>query len=306
MFFESQQFRRDDRRQRQRVVQGTAPEAFVFQIEFHVLRRRIADETRNGRINFIQPFDVIARQQALIGHIQRNERDRDSRMKDDMRSVRVFMDVELRQRRDVAARADRSAHDDHLLDRIHDARFFADGKRDVGQWTDGEQADLLGFGEKAFDEVINGMSIDNRRSRIRQIGMTHSTGTMNSLPRRMRRFDERMRASTRNRDVSRVHHFQNGERVAGGFLQRDVSLHGGEGFELNFRRGEREQEGQRVVHAGVGIDDDAGWDQCSLLAASSPPGTVACASINFSTSSLVGKEGCAPNLVVASAPQAHP
>ena len=169
----------------------------------------------------------------------------------------VFMDVELRQCRDVPARADRPAHDDQFLDGMHDARLFADGKRHVGQRSNGEQTDLTWFGEKAFDEVIDGVGFHDLRSRLGQGGLSHSARSVDGFARLVRHSDERKRASLCDGDVTCIRHFQHRQGIARGFGKGDISLHRGQGFEFDFRGSEREQKRQRVIHAWVGIDDDS-------------------------------------------------
>src|SRR5512133_381647 len=95
--------------------------------------------------------------------IQWDERDRYSRMENDMRSMRVHINVEFRLRRDIAMFQDRPAHNDEFLHCLGKARLLADGHRYVRQWSDGEDADLTRLGKDTFDQIIDSML----RERIR-------------------------------------------------------------------------------------------------------------------------------------------
>ena len=110
--------------------------------------------------------------------------------------------------------------------------------------------------------------------------------------------------------MTRVRKFQDSQRVARGFVYADVAAYGGQRFELNLWRSKREQEGEGVVHAGVGVNDDLCWGHIFLYEAAAKhrprrrlarsPSTT----MNLSVSSFVGNDGCAPNFVAANAPQA--
>ena len=93
-----------------------------------------------------------------------------------------------------------------------------------------------------------------------------------------------------------------------GFFKRHIALRGGQRFELDFRRSQRQQECQSIVHARVGVNNDLfgviileiSLRVSSIATKQSLPNLeisslsakrVTPNDINLSTSSFVGNEG---------------
>ena len=98
---------------------------------------------------------------------------------------------------------------------------------------------------------------------------------------------QRRVGSDGDRDVAAARDFERDERVAGRLVERLVARHGRDADQLDLRRGEREQDRDRVVVTGVAVDDDLRAHRSA------------------STSSAVGSEVWAPKRDAASAPAAH-
>src|SRR5205814_1135166 len=90
-----------------------------------------------------------------------------------------------------------------------------------------------------------------------------------------------------DRDVAPAGDLERDERVAGRLVERLVAGDGRDPDQLHLRRGEREQDRDRVVVARIAVDDDRRHHSSA------------------STSSAVGSEVWAPNREAARAPAVH-
>src|SRR5512133_2888343 len=100
---------------------------------------------------------MLLQEQTFVRHIQGNQRDRYAGMEDDMRGVRIHVNIELSLWRDIAVLQDRPAHNDKFFYSFCKAWFFADGYGDVCEWSNGKDADLVRLGKDTFDQVIDCM-----------------------------------------------------------------------------------------------------------------------------------------------------
>ena len=66
---------------------------------------------------------------------------------------------------------------------------------------------------------------------------------------------ERLRGAPRDLDVAAPGELEHRERVLGGVVDRDVAHHGGGADQVDLRRGDRVEERERVVDAGVDVQD---------------------------------------------------
>src|ERR1041384_1353082 len=86
--------------------------------------------------------------------VEWDECDRHSRMEDNMRGMRIYTNIELCLRRDIAMLEDRAAHDDKFLHSFGELRLFADCYRKICERSNRKDADLIGFGKDALDQII--------------------------------------------------------------------------------------------------------------------------------------------------------
>ena len=93
-----------------------------------------------------------------------------------------------------------------------------------------------------------------------------------------------------DRDVAVAGELEHADRIRGRLVERLVAGHRRDAEKLHLGRGEREQQGDRVVVPGVAVDEDGSRAHARSIA---------------STSSAVGSDGCAPNWDAAIAPAAH-
>ena len=68
---------------------------------------------------------------------------------------------------------------------------------------------------------------------------------------------QRLGRALQDRNIGTAHGFKQAQGVGGRGLDAAVAEDGGKGQKLDFRRGVRQEEGHRIVHAGIGIVNDA-------------------------------------------------
>lgn len=128
------------------------------------------------------------------GWIEADHGDVPTGAEDHVGGFRVGVDVELRRGHDVAARI-ASAHRDDGFHPFDDARFLADGERDVGVGTDQHERDGLRFmGHHGVDDEVHRMPVVEFERRRGQVG-TVEPGFAVDLPGQHLIDDEGARAS---------------------------------------------------------------------------------------------------------------
>jgi hypothetical protein len=78
---------------------------------------------------------------------------------------------------------------------------------------------------------------------------------------RVRRCDQTAKQRTlsarSHRDVGSCGNLHHAQGVGQRQLQRDIARDRGDAFDLQFGRTHGQQKGERIVHTGIGVDDDA-------------------------------------------------
>ena len=142
-------------------------------------------------------------------------------------------------------------------------------------------------GSIRLGEEVGGVRVDGPRGRLGQLGAVEARLAVD-VRRGAEVAPQRRLGAGGDRDVAPAGDLERDERVAGRLVERLVAGDGRDADQLDLRRGEREQDRDRVVVAGVAVDDD----RCR-------------AHSSASTSSAVGSEVWAPKRDAASAPAAH-
>ena len=178
-------------------------------------------------------------------------------MEDDVRGMRVNVNIELCLWRHIAVFQDRPAHDDQLLHSRCKARFLADRHGNIRQRPDGEDADLVGLCQDAFDQVIDGMSGHRRGFWLGQLRIANAAFPMHGRRRRAAAGQEAAWLPLCHRNMAGAPQLQHRKSIRCGFFKRHIALCGGQRFQLDLRRSQRQQECQRIVHARVGVNNDS-------------------------------------------------
>ena len=112
------------------------------------------------------------------------------------------------------------------------------------------------FGLNVDDEV-DGVPIGRRRRWLRGVGPVDAGLAMNVFGGNQRAHHRAITAGV-YRDLRTARQFGHHQGVAGGELQRHIAGHGGDTEHVEVvGRCQRQQEGDSVVLAGIGVDDDA-------------------------------------------------
>ena len=240
--------------QGERVIDHAAFDALELIVEFHVKAGCILHELCNRGIHLPHPFDIGPGQYALVGDIQRDERDRHPGVVDDVGGMRVHVGIELGQGSGVALIADRAAHDDHFPDRLDDARLLPDRQGDVRERADRHQGDLPrgGRSSRSGNRFHAGPQAGARDRKL----CVPEAGIPVRLGREQGWLDERQFTSSGNRNVTGVGQLEDRQGVDGRLLERAVSVHDAQAFEGKLRRSKRQQNGAGVIDAGIGVKDD--------------------------------------------------
>src|SRR4051794_3189689 len=276
----------DDVRDRQGVVHGRAAPAVhalvVAVVEVVQGRHEATDAPGAAEL-----VDLVRVEKGLVGDVEPDHRDVDSTREDAVRGFRIRPDVELRRGRDVAL-GDGAAHQDDAGDALPDAGVAGEEEGNIGQRPHGDEDDAVALLEGRSDEVdrvpCGGPDLRGRQVGPVEAGLAVDMGCRPLLT------DERPVAADVHRDVGAVDVLEDLERVGGRLLEGLVARDRGDTEHLHLGRGEREQERDGVVVAGIGVEDDGRSHQPLSIS---------------SISAVVGREGCAPTREAASAPAAQ-
>jgi hypothetical protein len=226
------------------------------------------DRARDVAVERAQALDDRRRRERLVGQVEPDHRDRDAAGEDLLGGLRVDPDVELGVRGAVAA-AGRAAHDDDLAQRAGELRMARQRARDVRQRPDGDERDRLGRrGRDVGDEPV-------RRARVeRDVGLGQVVAVERRravhVGRRLQRADERALGAGCHRDVADPGQRADAQRVPGDLVELAVAGDGRDRAEVELRARGGEQQRDRVVVAGVAVDDARPGHQ---PAADARPGT---------------------------------
>jgi hypothetical protein len=192
-----------------------------------------------------------------VRRVERHERQvRQTGRQDDPRRFRVDPDVELGRRRRVPRRVG-ATHDHRLRDAVHDPRLELDGHSDVRERPDRHERDRLGRRHVRVDQELDRALrlFDGARRRDRQLARVHAAVPMEHVARDGEVIAQERRGSSlvdRNVDAEQV---EDPKRVVGAVRDRVVAVdrRRGDQLEIGMERGQH--QGDRVVRAGVDVED---------------------------------------------------
>lgn len=175
------------------------------------------------------------------------------RGKHHMRRFRIEGDVEFGRRGDVAVAGDRPAHHHDALDALGQGRVQLQCQRQVGQRAKHHQHQFAGMLVRQAQDgqrSVLGLSLAARRRQV-HVAVTITAVHMGSVDGGMQ---QRIRASGKHRHVGAADDVAELEGVADGVLQADIAGGDGQGDHVMPFIGKGHQQGQGVVHTGVGVD----------------------------------------------------
>ena len=141
-------------------------------LELLRLARDLAVEARERRVDGLDAREVVVEEHA-VRERQRpgEERDREARLEDDLRRLRIDVEVELGRGRDVA---DAAAHDPEALHLLRDRRIARDRGGDVRQRRLREDVQLAGRLVDPAHELVDGMLGLRALRRLREERVAHA------------------------------------------------------------------------------------------------------------------------------------
>ena len=232
-------------------------EHLVDRLADTIADRRNAVESRPGRKN-------------AVSDIKRDHGDLDAAAENDVGRLGIDEDVELGRRCDVADLEIAAAHHDDLGDAAGGRGRLDQGHGDVGERAEGAERDRARFGsEQRVDEEIDAMLRLEFQLRFRQIGSVEPGRAVDMLGGHGLPSHRADRAGI-DRNIGAAGELDHLQRVLGVLGEPDIAGDDDDGEDVElFGRGERQQDGDGVVLAGVRIDDDLAFHSTSPGA---PPG----------------------------------
>ena len=173
---------------------------------------------------------------------------------DDLRRVRVAVDVPLGGRRRVAGHAEGAAHEHAAPEQAGAGRLAQHGDGEVRERPERDQRDLAGPPASLVEDEVDGVAVAERPARRRQLGVAEALRAV-GLGRRLERPHERHLAAEGDLDVGPTGQLQDRPRVARDLARVDVAGDAGHREELGLGRGGGVEEREAVVDAGVDVED---------------------------------------------------
>ncbi len=222
--------------------------------------RRIEPRTRiASREHRLEPleFERVAKTRLPVDEIElRPCREHD------VRRLGIEADVELgRHALGIAAAVDRAAHDDKPRDALRQRGIHAQRQREIRQRRKRDQRQLARtLACEPHDRARRVLFFGQARCR-RITGVAEAVGTVHEA--RIRRIEhERARAAGKHRRVG-VEHFDELQRIARRMREPDVAADDRQRDDVRVRV--RHHDRERIVDAGIGVDDQLGRGHVRIL-----------------------------------------
>ncbi len=189
---------------------------------------------------------------------------RDPRLKDHFRGLRINVNIKLRRRLPVA-QPHGAPHDHDAGDLRVQLRMAGEQQRHVSLRPGGHQGHrLLAFPQHAGHQ-LDGGAVLRRKGRLRQARAIQSALAVHVIG-DDQIAHQRLPRAAGNRNVRPVQQRQHTQHVAQGLLRGLVACGSGDGFHLQLRRGEGEDQGDRVIMSRIAINHNRQCHSSSLLA----------------------------------------
>ena len=246
----AEQMRMRETQHRARIVNGATVHAVVTAHvrvgeELHEVAEHVGELAGEG----LHAIDARLRRAELMREMQPSHHQWSAVVEHDVGGLRVDPDVEFGGRGAVAEQP--ATHQRDSGDAMRDVGCEPQGESDVGERSGGHQPHTF-VGAHRVDDVTHGVfAVHHTRGRG-QIGAVESALTVH-VRGVLRRGHERPNGALVNRNVEPekiLHH----ERVVRGGLDGCVARHGRDAEQVRVAR--RHHDGQRVVVAGIAVEDD--------------------------------------------------
>jgi hypothetical protein len=152
----------------------------------------------------------------------------------------------------------RAAHDDDLAHRRGQARLESHRQRQVRQRAERDECHLAGPLQHGAGDELGSPTEQPAARRWRPAkGAAQAVLAVDLRVRVARRPHQRAARSGRDRNVGPPADLEYPERIQRGLLGAGIPENRRDRQHVQLRRAQREQQRHRIVHAGVGVDQDA-------------------------------------------------
>ena len=199
-----------------------------------------------------EPADVRLREERLVRDVEPDHRHVDAAREDPGGGFGIAPDVELGRRRDVPL-CDRAAHQDDALGPC----IWMEGEqqRDVRQRPDRDQRHRpVGVADRLCEE-LDGVLVHRLALRRRQIGTVETRLAVDVRGDELLAYERPVRACG-DGDISSSRELEHAERIRRRLVERLIAGDARDAEQLHLRRGECEQQRDRVVVPRVAVDED--------------------------------------------------
>ena len=216
-------------------------------------KRRVLVSASPERLQF------LFRQDQTLGHVQTHDGDVRAAAVEFIGGDGVAEDVRLGARVDVAVDEEGATEVDDLAEVLHHrVAVGAKGERDVRGGGEGDDGDLAGVRVGGLDDELGGgFALDHLSRGWGLIGVSESVVAVDKVRDALLLLaHDRGVMALVHGDVRASELFEDVQRVLRRHLRANVAEQGRDAHHLHLGAAQREQDGEGIVHAGVGVDDD--------------------------------------------------
>src|SRR5580704_1124184 len=253
--FQSDYGRIDELRDGEGIVHGESAGIAGLVQAVEIGAEDFAGGLADGILRGFEGADLFFADDDFAGDVEADHGERNAGIEDDARGFGIHIEIEFGGGSDVAA-AERAAHDDDGFDqRSNRGIGFEDGG-DVGERADGDDGNFARvgaddaaneFGGGFGDGLGFGFGEIHAAEAVVAVGVFGGDEAAN----------ERSGGAGGYGDVGAAGDFNQAQGVGKSERERDVAADWRDGFDVEFGGAEGEEDGDGVVDAGVGVEDDA-------------------------------------------------
>src|ERR1700730_1005928 len=245
----------DELRDGERIVHGKVNGVAGLVQPVEIGAQDFAGGLADGILRGFECADLFVTDEYFAGDVETDHGERNAGIEDDARGFGIHVEIEFGGGSDSAS-AERAAHDDDGVDQRGDGWVGLEEGGDVGERPDGDDGNLAGIrADDAADDFAGGFrdGLEFRFGEIHAAEAVVAVGVFGGD----QAANERNGGSGGDGDVGAAGYFDEAEGVRKREGERNVAADGRYGFDVEFRGAEGQEDSDGVVHAGVGVEDDA-------------------------------------------------
>ena len=246
----------------QRVVDRAVVQTVVLQsVEPEVEGQCLLQIVHNGPVLrrgvLVQDRHMVRGQPHLLGHIQPHHSQVKARLEHPVRRLRVPCDVGLRYRGHVSRRVERAAHEHHPFQQPGQVRLYLQSLCQIRHSGQRHQGQLAGVLPGHSGDERPGWFLQRLLGRRRQLHPADTVGPVDVGIRPLPVPRQRLRGSNRHRHlIRRTGQSDQPQTVFRRLPGGGVAKAGGDAHHPDVRPLQGKQNGDGIINAGVGVDQD--------------------------------------------------